>query len=41
MNEVKIIKTKNDKPTVIEYQGQRYILQHPDHRGRRRHERKG
>jgi hypothetical protein len=28
MNDVKIIKIKKDVPTVIEYQGRRYVLDH-------------
>jgi hypothetical protein len=31
-NEVIHVKTKRDIPTVIEYQGRRYILDHADHR---------
>jgi hypothetical protein len=31
-NEVIHLKTKKDIPTVIEYQGRRYILDHTDHR---------
>jgi intracellular sulfur oxidation DsrE/DsrF family protein len=31
-NEVIHVKTKRDIPTVIEYQGRRYILDHTDHR---------
>jgi intracellular sulfur oxidation DsrE/DsrF family protein len=31
-NEVIHLKTKRDIPTVIEYKGRRYILDHADHR---------
>jgi hypothetical protein len=31
-NEVIHVKTKRDIPTVIEYKGRRYILDHADHR---------
>lgn len=34
--QVNIFKSKNGIPTVIEFNGQRYILQHPDHRGRKK-----
>jgi hypothetical protein len=32
--EIKIIKEKNGVPTVIEYQGKRYVLDHPNHYNR-------
>lgn len=31
-DDVKHLKMKKDIPTVIEYQGRRYILDHPNHR---------
>jgi hypothetical protein len=33
-NEVIHVKTKRNIPTVIEYKGRRYILDHADHRKR-------
>ncbi len=38
---VSIIKIKNNKPTVIEYDGNRYTLQHPDQFKRGGHSEKG